>query len=68
MALAYQEAQFVSYPLTDLEPVEASHCWRNMIIFSEVTDDSTAHVLYPLKFVQLKLRRTCQEGIAIIYA
>ena len=66
-ALVYQEAQFASYPLRDLEAVKASHGWRNMIIFSDITNDSTAHTLYTLKFVQLILRRTCQEGIAIIY-
>ena len=66
MVFVYQEAQFIGYPFTDLEPMKASHGWRNMVIFSDVTDDSTTHVLYTLEFIQLKLRQSCQKGIAVI--
>ena len=45
MKLKYQDAQFISYLLMDFEPVKSSHGWRNMIVLSEITDDSTAHVL-----------------------
>ena len=31
-----------------------------------VADDLAAHVLYMLKFVELILRRTTQEGVAIV--
>ena len=51
MTLVYQEVQFVSYPLVDFELVKTSHDCRNMIIFSEITDDLTAHVLYKLEFI-----------------
>ena len=56
----------MGYPFTDLKPMKASHGWRNMVIFSDVTDDSTAHVLHTLEFIQLILRQSCQGGIAII--
>ena len=48
MTLAYQEAQFVSHPLTDFEPVKTFHGWRNMILLSEITDDLAGHVLNTL--------------------
>ena len=67
MTLIYQEAQFVRYLLMDFEPVKTSHGWRNMIIFSEITDDSTAHVLNTLAFIFLILSRSCQERITVVH-
>ena len=67
MTLLYQEAQFISYPLTNLEPVKASHGWSNMVVFSEITDDSTVHVLNTIEFIPLVLSRSNEEGIAVIY-
>ena len=43
------------------------HCWRDIIIFHNIADDLTAHVLYVLEFVKLVLRRASQEGVAVVY-
>ena len=51
----------------DFEPVKTFHGWRNMIIFSEITDDLTAHVLYMLEFIQLVPSSSCQENYSNPY-
>ena len=66
LALVHQETQFVGYPLWDFQPVKTFHFWRDMVMFPDVTDDMAAHVLYMLKFVKLILRRTSQEGVAVV--
>ena len=68
MAPVHQEAHFVGYFLWDLEPVKIFHCWRDIIIFPNIADDSTAHILYALKLVNLVLRKASQEGVAVVYA
>ena len=57
----------MGYSLKDLESVKIFHCWRDIIIFPNIADDSTAHILYVLEFVNLVLKRASQEGVAVVY-
>ena len=67
-AQMHKYAQFERYAKLNWEPVHTPKRWSDVFSCSSASDESGGCILDPLQWIDWRLRKCCQNGVAVVHS